>query len=193
MYQEALREDQDNALLCLKSCLARTLLIPPQLEEALQDANAAIQRDPSMGAAWKQKGEIYLRKGDYSSAEDAVRQAIAMLQGWEKAQAQHLLVQIRTSNASNPASSTMPAIQVPNAFPGRSNVQAVFNNPQVTTTNTLPTRSAPAHSTLPVSQSSMPYNHSANLSPLSATSTLSSSNIAYGAGTHSTLLLLDPS
>lgn len=199
MYSEALRQDQNNALLYLKSSFARTLSTPPQLDLALQDVNSAIQINPFMGNAWKQKGDIYIRKGDYRAAEEALVQATGMLQGMEKVQAQQSLIESRSRSLPHNSMSPTPTIQAPTELPVRPQVSTQSTNPQTTTTTTLPTRSASTNpqttttTTLPTrststnltpttSQSSPVHNRSANLSPISPVSPPSLSPSTVGAG-----------
>ena len=102
MYQEALSENRDSAEVNLQMSLARTLVSPPQLDEALQHADYAIHINPTMGRAWKQKGDIYLRMSKYRLAEEAFVQAANMLKDWEKTQAQQALADVRSRSAAAP-------------------------------------------------------------------------------------------
>lgn len=110
MYDEALRQDRNNALLYLKISLARTLLTPPQLDQALQDVASAIQINPSMGQAWRQQGDIHMRRGDLGAAEDSLIQAAGMLQGWERVQAQQSLADARSRRANQTPPAPPPTV-----------------------------------------------------------------------------------
>lgn len=110
LYEEALLVQPDNSLILLKRSQARMLLEPPQLDLALQDVNSAIERQPTLGQAWRQKGDIYMLLNDFPAAQDALQHAVGSLQGMEKVQAQRALAECRLKSERNSAIE-MPAAQ----------------------------------------------------------------------------------
>jgi tetratricopeptide (TPR) repeat protein len=116
LYEEALLVQPDNSLIFLKRSQARTLLEPPQLDLALQDVNSAIERQPTLGQAWRQKGDIYMLLNDFPAAQDALQQAVGSLEGIEKVQAQRALAECRLKSERNSAIE-MPAAQTSQASP----------------------------------------------------------------------------
>jgi len=116
LYEEALLVQPDNSLIFLKRSQARTLLEPPQLDLALQDVNSAIERQPTLGQAWRQKGDIYMLLNDFPAAQDALQQAVGSLEGIEKVQAQRALAECRLKSERNSAIE-MPAAQTSQTSP----------------------------------------------------------------------------
>jgi tetratricopeptide (TPR) repeat protein len=179
LYEEALLFQPDNSLIFLQLSQARMFLEPPQLDVALQDVNSAIERQPTLGQAWKQKGDIYMLLNNFPAAQDALQHAVGSLQGIEKVQAQSALAQCRLKSEQNSAIE-MPAPQTsqtsPNAVsplavspagPASSQVPAISQPVQPG-----PQPSAPAASPPLTSQISLPERSaSQNLNPPRTTPT----------------------
>lgn len=116
MYTEAIHQDgQSNKItkapLYLQLALAQTLSTPAKLDEALGSVEKAISLNPSSGHAYKLKGDVLDRRGDYHGAAVALTQAVALLPGYDKVQAQQSLAGVRMKIASPPSSSaTVPTI-----------------------------------------------------------------------------------
>lgn len=108
MYNEALMLDPNSTVLNMQLALCKTMIVPPQLSEALQNINAVLQLDPGNGSAWKLKGEIHDLQNDRRSAEDALVNATGFLQGYARVQAQQSLASIRMKNLSIGSSSASP-------------------------------------------------------------------------------------
>lgn len=125
MYNEALILSPNNPLLNMQLALCKTMIVPPQLSEALLNVNAVLQLDPANGSAWKLKGEIHDMQNDHRSAEDALVNAIGFLQGYARVQAQQSLASVRMRNLSISSSSASP-------ISGQSSVSQPLEMPSTT-------------------------------------------------------------
>ena len=105
MFEEASVLQPHNAELYLQMSVIRTLIEPADVERALRDVNSAIQKQPSLGQAWKQKGDLHRRLNDFESATDAYTQAVHCLQDYEKLAAQQALGEVRV-RAGGPTPNT---------------------------------------------------------------------------------------
>jgi len=131
-----------------------------------------------MGEAWKQKGDIYMLKGDNQAAEEALVQAMGMLEGLEKVKAQRSLSEIRLRNPQHTPLSPIPTLQVATELPIRPHVQVQPADAHTTTATTPPTLSTSTRLT-PSSSQSVPAH---NLSPPSLVSPSSLLPTTPGAG-----------
>ncbi|KAI9781776.1 MAG: hypothetical protein M1839_005769 [Geoglossum umbratile] len=101
MYDEALRHAPTDTTILLGRSSAYMMSTPPKLDLALQDANAAIQYDPTCWQAWLQKGETCQRMGDLQGAEDAFVNSEGFATGASRFSVQRSLVDVRALRAKH--------------------------------------------------------------------------------------------
>src|ERR1700722_1813590 len=96
MYDEALGFAPTDTTLLLSRSFALMMSTPPKLDLALQDADTAIQHNPTHWQAWLQKGEARLKMGDVNGAEEDLMKAVGFAQGGDKLTAQRSLADARS-------------------------------------------------------------------------------------------------
>lgn len=141
MYDEALKCAPTDTTLLVRRSFAQMMSTPPRLDLALQDANTAIQHRPTDWQGWLQKGEIYLKMGNMSGAEEAFKNAIRFAQGMDKltAQMSYANMQSRRGRASPIAGTSGTSIEsTPPSLPP----EPVHTPPHVTP-STRPSQSVP--------------------------------------------------
>lgn len=114
MYREALRQPMDVAMQTSsyqQMAIAQTMVNPPELVDALNSINMAVQLNPSSGHIWRIKADIHEWQGDYGSAKDALANASALLTGYEKIQVSQALSRIQSRNTSGFMGANPPNIQ----------------------------------------------------------------------------------
>lgn len=117
MYNKALKNAPSDTTILLSRSLAHMLSSPPQLDLALQDADAAIQINPTHWHGWQQKGATLQRKGDFQGAEEALMNAVGFATGVEKVAAQGSLADARARRDQSSPVVELPSSSVPSISP----------------------------------------------------------------------------
>jgi tetratricopeptide (TPR) repeat protein len=99
MYNAALGSAPNRLSLLLSRSMAHSMLEPPNLDLALNDADHVIQLNPNWWQGWLQRGQVLLRKGDLQGAKEALTNATTFAQGFDIITAQRALDDMRACQA----------------------------------------------------------------------------------------------
>jgi hypothetical protein len=103
MFNQAITYAPHKPSLLCKRSYCYMLSTPPNFDAALQDAEAAIQQDPTFWRGWMQQGEVRLRNGDVQGAETAFGVAVDFAEGNDKAVAKQAHTNAQSLLQSAPA------------------------------------------------------------------------------------------
>lgn len=134
MYREALRQPMDLATQTsayLQLAMSQTMVNPPELADALNSINKAVQLNPSNGSIWRVKADIHEGLGDYGSAKDALSNASGLVMGYEKIQVSQALARMESLTASGFTSARPPNVQSPQATPASPNPVPLISSPSI--------------------------------------------------------------
>jgi hypothetical protein len=114
MYTAALELAQNDTTILLSRGFAHTMTDPPRLDLTLQDAENAIQQQPTFWRGWSLAGEAHLRMEAFQAAEEAFQNAVGFATGMDKLTAQRSLAEVRQRRTQ---SSPIAELQTPFTAP----------------------------------------------------------------------------
>jgi tetratricopeptide (TPR) repeat protein len=118
MFTEALRYAPTDTNILTSRSLAHLMSTPPSLDLALQDADAAIQGDPTNWRAWSQRGEALVKKGDSKGAKEALVNAVEFAKGMDKVNVRKSLADLQTRRKITLSTCTIIDTSPPNSAYG---------------------------------------------------------------------------
>ena len=147
MYDAGLKEAPRDATILTRRSFAYTLLSPPRLDLAFQDADAAVRHGPTNWRAWSQKGDVLLKQGNPRAAVEAFVEAVRLARGEDRHTAQRSLIHaqallnqtLSTPVVDLPAPAPAPAPVLPSTHLSN---QPLPTNPVHTAPNTFPSASS---------------------------------------------------
>ncbi|KAH6619374.1 hypothetical protein B0J18DRAFT_445646 [Chaetomium sp. MPI-SDFR-AT-0129] len=168
MYMAALEKAPGDAELLLSLAVARMMLTPPLLVEALEAVEEVIRRHPQNVHAYITKADICERMVDFDGAEAALLMAVQIAVGMERVRLQQSLASLRSKRAQTQVQQqpppTSPGMGV--SLPGASGTVAPTPTPQL---QEAPSRSTGGPANRPV------------VAPASATASSQASTVNTGA------------
>ena len=177
MYRESLRQPMDVATQTsayLQLAMSQTIVNPPELAEALESINMAVQLNPSNGSIWRVKADIHEGLRDYGSAKDALSNASGLVMGYEKIQVSQALARMESLTSSGSMGARPTNVQSPQPTQASPNTVPIISSPSISisqptqphTSPSSPSRNIPVASASPPS----PFFASAGLSPAAGSS-----------------------
>lgn len=107
MYDAALKYSPSDTTALLYRSYAHSLRPNPRIDLALRDADSTIGWEPTNWKAWKQKGELLRKQGNYQGAIEALEHAVGCSSGIDRMGNKDLLKSTQ-AKAAQPSSPPLP-------------------------------------------------------------------------------------